>query len=259
MRARITARDVQASVLPTTTGAILHNRGVDVRLLNVAVWGLLSLIGPDGGKVDWATLRGERIYLPFRNEIPDLIFAALSRWNGLEPGSDVTLEYVGSPAEASALLAAGRGRYAVLPEPFATLAVEQARKGGVGLDHVMNLQEEWALASGSEPRIPQAGVLVDAELAASHPEVVARIHEAMARHAEGMLEDPAAAARRLAERLRLPEEVVAEVLPRLDLNVVPAAEARHELEVFYGTLGELRPESIGGRLPDGDFYLKLGS
>jgi NitT/TauT family transport system substrate-binding protein len=36
--------------------------------------------------------------------------------------------------------------------------------------------------------------------------------------------------------------------------MVPAAEARAELEFFFTRLSELSPEVIGGALPDDSFY-----
>ena len=53
----------------------------------------------------------------------------------------------------------------------------------------------------------------------------------------------------------VPAPVVTEVIPRLQLSIVPAAEARDELEDFYTRLSTLNPDIIGGSLPADDFYV----
>lgn len=60
---------------------------------------------------------------------------------------------------------------------------------------------------------------------------------------------------KLSESSGVPAPVVAEVIPRLNLEFVRAKDARKELEQFYSTLAEMNPDIIGGSLPDADFYL----
>ena len=49
--------------------------------------------------------------------------------------------------------------------------------------------------------------------------------------------------------------VVKEVIPRLQLEIVPAATAQDELEDYYTRLSTLNSDIIGGSLPANDFYL----
>ncbi len=53
----------------------------------------------------------------------------------------------------------------------------------------------------------------------------------------------------------MPAPMVTQVIPRLNLEVVPAADAQAELEQFFSELATLSPDIIGGSLPDADFYL----
>lgn len=59
----------------------------------------------------------------------------------------------------------------------------------------------------------------------------------------------------LSEASGVPPPVIGQVIPRLNLEVVPAAEAQEELEEFFGQLATLSPDIIGGGLPDAAFYL----
>mgnify|MGYP001184838377 CR=1 FL=1 len=256
LRSLLLAGRSEVTAVPTYVGANLANKGVDVRLVAVVVWGLLWVIGPDGEKASWESLRGQTVMVPFRDDMPDLVFRRLATANGLEPGRDFTIEYYATPPEVVGRLVNGTGRWAVLPEHVATLALTKARQNGHALGRVLDLQEEWASTTGAEaPRVPQAGVVMPGKLAGTRPDVVAAVLDAL-EESVGLVN--AASPETVAELARasgLPAPLVKDLIPRLNLEVVPAAEARGELERFYKELAELNPAIIGGRLPGRSFYL----
>ncbi len=47
LRAIVIKGDVDFVAVPTNTAAILNNKGVDIQLLNVSVWGILGMISRD--------------------------------------------------------------------------------------------------------------------------------------------------------------------------------------------------------------------
>lgn len=240
--------------VPTYVGANLFNKGTDVNLAAVVVWGLLWVIGPDGTPTDWESLRGETVMVPFQNDMPDLVFRHLAEANGLTPGDDFDIEYYATPPEAVMRLVSGKGRFAVLPEHVATVAINQAGENGNDLERLLDLQEEWGAATGSDPRIPQAGVILPGRLA-QRPEVVGALLDELENQVATINDlDPDAIAK-LSETFDLPEALISSLIPRLNLEIVPAGEARDELERFYGELAEFSPDIIGGKLPDAAFYL----
>lgn len=244
------------TAVPTYVGANLYNKGIDVRMAAVVVWGLLWVVGPDGSAKSWDSLRGQTVMVPFRDDMPDLVFRRLALENGLEPGRAFKVEYYAQPPEVVQRLVAGKGKWAVLPEHVATLALAGAGRQGRSLGRILDLQAEWATATDAgSPRIPQAGVVVPGKLARERPDVVRAVVEALVRSVALVNEAAPATVAELAEFSGLPAPVVAEVIPRLNLDVVPAADAREELERFFEELAELNPDIIGGRLPDRSFYL----
>ena len=48
--------------------------------------------------------------------------------------------------------------------------------------------------------------------------------------------------------------MVKQVIPRLQLDMAPAAQTRSEYEDFLKRLGEVNPKIYGGKLPDDKFY-----
>lgn len=254
LRGLLTSGRSDVTAVPTYVGANLANKGVDVKMAAVTVWGLLYLIGPDGVAQDWDALRGQTVMMPFPNDMPDLVFRTVAEANGLVPGEDFEIENYATPQEAVMRLVTGKGQWAVLPEHVATVALAKAGDQGNDLQRVMNLQDEWAEISGGSTRIPQAGIIVSSQVAARTDVLAALLDELETAVATVNAADADTVAE-LADTFDLPESVVADVIPRLNLDVVPAAEARDELETFFEALAENNPDIIGGKLPPTSFYL----
>jgi NitT/TauT family transport system substrate-binding protein len=244
----------EVTAVPTYVGANLANRGVDVKMAAVIVWGLLWVIGPDGAAPEWESLRGQTVLIPFANDMPDLVFQRLAVANGLTPGKDFTIQYFATPQDVVAQLVGGRGQWAVMPEHLATVALANANRNGQALGRFLNLQDEWAIITGRS-RIPQAGIVVPSRLAAERPDVLGGVLTALEQAVAKVNAADAETVATLAAAFDLPAPVLSDVIPRLNLAVVPAAEAREELEAFYSELAVLSPDIIGGGLPDASFYL----
>lgn len=255
LRARLSSEQADVSAVPTYVGANLYNRELDVRLINTLVWGMLYVVGPDGEQTDWSSLEGQSVIVPFKGDMPDLVFRYLAEKNGLDPQEDLDIQYVSAPPEAVQTLLSGRADYAVLPEHLATVAVLKGGQAEVPLARSLSLQEEWAAATGREPRFPQAGILVSGQIADEHPEVVEALQAQFEESIRWINENPEEAARLAAERMDGIEAPVAEAaIPNLNLEYRTAAEAKEELEFFFEELSTLSPEIIGGKLPDDGFY-----
>ncbi|MCS6880292.1 MAG: hypothetical protein RMK84_05985 [Oscillochloridaceae bacterium] len=255
LRADVVAGALHLTATPTNVAATLYNRGIDLRLLNVMVWGILYLMSTDASITGWNDLRGQTIAVPFKGDMPDIVFRVLARANGLDPDRDMTIRYVSSPVEAQQLLLAGQTPLAQLSEPGATAAQLQGKQNNLDVRRVLNMQEEWGRAMGREPRIPMAGTLAVAELTEQHPQVVKVIQEGLRRAVEWVKQNPKEAGSLGEQHLAgLKAPVIAQALPNVPLEFVPASEARGELEFFFTQLKSLSPDLIGGDLPDDRFY-----
>lgn len=255
LRSMLVNGQSEVTAVPTYVGANLSNRGVDVRVAAVVVWGLLWLIGPEDAEPSWEALRGQTLMVPFRNDMPDLVLRYLAAANGLTVGEDFEIEYYAQTPEVVGRLVSGEGTWAVLPEHVATVALAQAGQNGQSLGRVLDLQQEWAAAAGTSPRIPQAGIVVPGALADDHPDVVGAVLDELEQSVATVNAADADTVAALSEASGVPAPLVEQVIPRLNLEVVPGGEAREELETFYSELASLSPEIIGGKLPDASFYL----
>lgn len=253
MRAGLSSGTMEAVVVPTYVAANLYNQGLDVRLLNVLTDGLLYVVAPEGTLSDIAGLKGKRVAVPFRNDMPDYILRRLLAVAELKP-DDLTIDYAGTPPEAVQMLMAGRVDAALLSEPAAAAVILRARAAGLALERAIDCREAFSGVAG-HTAIPQAGLAVTGKL-------IARIGEAGLEALQGALQAalqvvrdaPRKAAQAAAPALGLPPPVVEQSLATSNLVVRAASAARGDLTGLFDILASDDPRIVGGRQPDERFY-----
>ncbi|MCB9138601.1 MAG: ABC transporter substrate-binding protein [Caldilineaceae bacterium] len=254
LRQGIDAGRIHGGMASTTTLAVLRNEGAPVQIVDVFGWELLYLLSGEKEIDSWESLRGSKVAVAYRGSVTDVIFQYLAAQGGVSVGDDLVMRYAREPLEAAEVLAGKQVQAAVLGEPWTTVAIFDGEEADEPVHRAMNLQEEWGALLGTKPRIPQVAFFVTDSLAAEHPEMIAALHAALIDAADWAAADPDAAAADVARLTRLSEAVSAESLAYSGLTVVPAAEARPELERMFQVLYDANPELIGGKLPDDGFY-----
>ncbi len=255
MRASLASGDVQVAAIPTLMAANLYQKGAGVQLLNVTGWGFFYLLARGDGFSDWADLKGRRAAIAFKGDMPDLILRYLARANDVDLARDLDLTYTSSTTEAAQFLLADQADLALLPEPSLTATLAQAKQKGIPVRIQMDLQEEWGRVTGGAARIPLVGTVVASSLLAGDASLGSVIDGGLKASVDWVVQHPEEAATFGSAHLGgVKPELLAEAWSRISLAVVPAREARAELEFFYERLKEISPEIIGGDLPDDHFY-----
>lgn len=253
LEAEVSSGRLHVAQAPINVAATLYRKGLGVRLLNVNVWGGLYLLAAGDELRDWEDLGEKSVAVPFRGNVPDLAFRYLAAQAGLSP-QELDLHYAASPAEAMRWLLDGEVRAAVLPEPLATAAESQAARQGLEVRRALDLQQEWGRLTGGAGRIPQAGMFVVESLVDESPELVRQLQTGFAEAIERLSQEPREAARESAEHLGLEASLIERSLPNTPMEVVPAAQAREEVEAFFSCMEAVSPGVIGEELPDDGFY-----
>lgn len=251
--------DVDFVAMPTNVAANLYNRGVKLQLINVSTWGVLWMVSRENGLKTLADFKGKEIVMPFRADMPDIVFQVLAEKQGLDVKRDFKLRYVGSPLDAMQLLIVRRADHALLAEPAVSVALRKTKSFPVSvvapeLFRSVNLQEEWARTMQRPARIPQAGIVAMGR-ALADPALIEKFQQAYAASLAWCEKNPDECGTLVAKRvdMLMPEGVADSV--RVDNAVfVTAREAKPELEFFFGLLHTKQPALVGGKLPDATFY-----
>ncbi|MDF1569156.1 MAG: ABC transporter substrate-binding protein [Spirochaetaceae bacterium] len=248
---RILSGQADMFIAPTNLGSTLYAKGEDIVMAGSVIWGILYLVTTEGLS-DWEDLRGREIFLFGRGLTPDIVFRYLLETHGLNPGSDITLSYIQNTAELGPALIAGRAPIAMLPEPVLSVVLTKAPDAEIMID----IQKEWAAASGTGSSYPQASLFVQRSVAREHPEFLSSFLARYQASIQRIVADPDKAGEWAASFLPSPPApIIARSIPGGNLKWVSARNARSDVEEYLEVLMGYDPKTIGGSLPDDGFYL----
>lgn len=245
--------------MPSNVAANLYNRGVRLKLINISTWGVLFMVSRQAGLKTMAEFKGKEIVMPFRADMPDIVFQTLARQQGLDPTKDFQLRYVNNPLDAMQLLITRRADHALLAEPAASVALRKTKSFPVSvvapdLYRSVDLQAEWGRVLKRPPRIPQAGIVALGGML-DRPDLIALVQQAYADALQWCEQQPEACGKLVASQVEmLTAEGVADSVRVDNTAFVTAADARAELEYFFQMLAQKQSGLIGGKLPDAGFY-----
>jgi len=243
--------------IPTNVAANLYNKGVDIKLLNVSVWGILGMITRDKTKKTLADFKGCEIAMPFRADMPDIVFEEIAKKRGLNPKKDFKLRYVSSPIDAMQLLVLRRVDHALLAEPAISMALRKTKSFPLkiiapDLYRSSDLQKEWGEVFKTEGKIPQAGMIM---VGKQNDHVVKRFNEEYAKSIKWYKSHPKEAGELVEKYIPMLNALaVADSINHVQLNNISAKNSKKDLDFFLGVLKTNNPKSIGGKLPDDGFY-----
>ena len=261
LRALILNGDINFIALPTNVAANLYNKGVDIKLLNVSIWGILGMISRDPNLKSLKDFKGKEIAVPFRADMPDIVLTELIKKHGLDPQKDFNFRYVSSPIDAMQMLILRRADHALLAEPAISIALRKTGSFPVkliapDLYRSVDLQKDWGRLFEVEPKIPQAGLAIIGETKGKE-QLITKI-----------LEEYEKAINWYKSNQKDASELVVKTLPMLEVNGladsidyikfenINAQNSKKDLEFFFNVLLENDSKIIGGKLPDDNFYYK---
>lgn len=237
--------------VPVNLGSVLYNNSDGaVQLLAVNTLGVIYLVEKGGQTVtDWASLKGQTIYATGKGSTPEYALNYLLEENGLDPATDVTIEWKSEPTEIVAQMAAQDHVIALLPQPFVTVAQSKFEDLAISMD----LTEEWdKLDNGSQ--LITAGLVVRTEFAKEHPQAVADFLEEYNASTAYVNENVAEAAQ-LVEQYDIVEAAVAEkAIPYCNIVCITGQEMMTSVQGYFQVLFDQNPQSVGVTLPGDDFY-----
>ena len=143
-----------------------------------------------------------------------------------------------------------------MPEPMLSRVMERSSDTKI----VFDLQKEWQKATGSpHSGFPQGSIMIKNSIMKDHPDVENRFLNKYKESIAWVNSNPEQAAH-YAEGLGtgMSASAVQKAIPGCSLKYVPALAAKKDLETFFQILFEFSPETIGGRIPDADFYTVNG-
>ena len=259
LRALTINGEVDFVAVPTNVAANLHNKGMDISLLNVSIWGILGMITRDKTLKKLADFKGKEIVMPFRSDMPDIVFEQICKKQGMDPEKDFKLQYVASPIDAMQMLIMRRVDHALLAEPAISIALRKTKSFPIKLvapDLYRSdmLEKEWGEVYKVEGKIPEAGVAYLGDTKGKE-KLIKRFLQEYKKSLEWYQKNPVEAGKMMVKTLpMLDADGLADSIAHVQMESVTGKNAQKDLEFFFDVLKENNPKVIGGKLPESSFY-----
>jgi NitT/TauT family transport system substrate-binding protein len=251
--AKFIAGEAKVGILPPNVAAKIASTEESIQIAAVTGTGMLSLITGDPAVQRIEDLKGKQVETAGQGATPDYVFRRILLSKGINPDRDIQLSYSLAYPEIAQSLIAGRISNALLPEPFATMALS----GKSSLRVIGDVQAEWVAAGGSG-NYPMTVLVVDANFARSDPAAMQTILSALKASVEWVTAHPAEAGALVEKHdLGLRAPVVTAAVPRSNYVYISAKDAKPSIEALFKVFLEFAPASIGEKLPSDSFYFGL--
>ncbi len=239
------------AALPTNVAAALYNtKKADFQIAAVNTLGVLYVVENGTTVTDITSLKGKTINATGKGSTPEYILRYVLEQNGINPDTDVTLDFSYTEhAELALHVKEGTVQIAVLPEPQVTASISGDSSARVAL----NLTEEWGKKSESD--VMQGCIVVRREFAEKYPEQLAEFLDAYRASVEYINQNPESASEIIANLGIIPQAALAKAaIPRCNIVFIDGQEMQNSLTGFFTVLYNADPSSIGGKIPDENLY-----
>lgn len=243
--------ELDIALVPGNVASILYQKTQGkISVLDINTLGVLYMVSSDQTVDSLLSLKGKTIYLTGKGTTPDYVLQYLLGQAGLK--DDVTLEYKSEPTEVVAILSKEENAIGLLPQPFVTAALAQNNT----LAMVIDLNEEWNKMQGDQGSLLVTGVtVVRSEFLEKHEKAVQSFMKEHQESAKYVNENPKDASRLIEKSGIIEKAAIAEkAIPFCNITYIDGVEAKTALEGYLQVLFEQNAESVGGALPNEDFY-----
>lgn len=242
--------DFDIAAVPANLASVLYkNTNGQIKVIAVNTLGVLYIVakGVDINGID--DLKGHTIYATGKGSTPEYGLKYILSENGIDPASDVTIEWKSEPAEAVALLSASESGIAMLPQPYVTAALNSVE----GLEIKLSLNDEWDKLETNSRFITSVLVARD-DFIKAHPQALADFLTEAADSAAYLNAEVDAAAP-LVEKYGIIAAAVAKTaIPYCNVTLITGKTMTTALSDYLAILYAQNPASVGGALPGDDFY-----
>ena len=242
--------ELDVACVPCNLASVLYNKtegGIIVAGINTL--GVLYIVETGDSIHSVSDLAGKTIYTTGQGTTPEYTLRYILSGNGINPDSDVTIEFKSEAAEVVSAIAENPDAIAMLPQPYVTVAMNNNDKLHIALD----VTEEWDKISDSSTVI--TGVVVARkEWVDAHTDA---FNAFLSEYPESAAytNDNVDAAAELIEHFGIFKAAVAKkAIPYCNVTFISGDDMKSKISGYLTALYEQNPAAVGGALPGDDFY-----
>lgn len=247
---KLTKGELDIAAIPANLASVLYNKTEGkIKVLGINTLGVVYIVEKGEAIKNLADLKGKTIYATGKGSTPEYALRYILKENGIDPDKDVKLEWKSEPTEVVALLKNAEDGVAMLPQPYVTVA-----QGSVeGLRIAINLNDEWN-SLGNDSMFITGVVVARTEFLDNNK---AAVNEFLKEYkaSTAYVNENVETAATLIEKVGIVKAPVAQkAIPFCNITYIDGAKMKTALKGYLQTLFDNNPASVGGKLPDDNFY-----
>lgn len=246
--------ETDIAAIPANLASVLYNKTEgEIQVLAINTLGVLYIVENGETIQSTADLKGKTIYASGKGATPEYALNYILSSNGINPETDVTIEWKSEHSECVAALASQENAVAMLPQPFVTTAQTKNSEIRTALD----LTKEWdALQEGEEKKSSMiTGVVVARkEFVEENPEETKEFLKEYHTSVDYVNENVAEASQLIEKYDIVPAAVAEKALPACNIVCIDGEEMEEKLSGYLEVLKAQNPQAVGGEVPNHDFY-----
>lgn len=246
--------EVDIAAVPANLGSVLYNKMKgNIEVLAINTLGVIYIVEDKNNINSMSDLKGKTIYASGKGATPEYSLKYLLKENGINPETDVKIEWKSEHSECVTAMAQDEGSIAMLPQPF--VAAAQAKNENIRI--AIDFTKEWdKLQEGKEnaSTLITGIVVARKDFVEKNPEAVKQFmshYDESVKYINSSAKDRAS----LIEHYGIISAPIAEkALPYCNISFITGNEMKDKLSGYLTVLFNENPQSIGGKIPDEGFY-----
>ncbi len=248
--AKISKGEADIAAVATNLAAKLYNKtNGGVTVLAVNTLGVLNVVTPAGVEItDIKDLKGKKVYSTGAGSNPEYIINYLLEKNGIK--DDVTVEFKGEGTELLTVWGKDPNAVIIAPQPVATTLVMKNQGAKIAID----LTKVWEQV-GDGSALMQGCVMVRNDFLKKYPKAVQKFMEEYKASIEKANSDIDGTAALCEEYGIVAKAAIAKkAIPNCNICFITGKEMKTKLSGFLKVMFDADKKSIGGKMPNDDFY-----
>ncbi len=246
---KIVNGEIDIANVPANLASILYKRTEgEISVIDINTLGVLYVVETGETISSVADLKGKTIYSTGKGTTPEYTLNYILKSNGIDPATDVTIEFKSEATEVAAMLEGAENAVAVLPQPYVTVAMNN----NANIRIALNLVEEYKAIDGTD--MVTGVTIARNEFIEAHPDALALFMADYKASVEYVNANNDAAAALVGKYDIVAEGVAKKALPLCNIVYITGEEMKTNVETYLNVLLNSDPTSVGGELPDESFY-----
>lgn len=249
--ASLTKGTIQIAAVPCNLASTLYNKTEGkIRVIGINTLGVIYIVETGNSINSVSDLKGKTIYSTGQGTTPEYTLRYLLESAGINPDTDVTIEFKSEATEVAAILSQSTDAIAMLPQPYVTTVMSKNENIRIALD----VTKEWEALSTDDSTVVTGVLVANTEFLANNEAAVKAFLDEYALSAAYATSDVEGAAA-LVEEFGIFNAAVAKVaIPMCNIVFISGDEMKLKIEKYLNVLYNNNAASVGGSMPDDTFY-----